>query len=419
MTDPTNNSPLAESHRQPRTVAVVPCYNHGATVGRVVHDVKQYLRDIIVVNDGSTDNTAEVLRSEEGVTLIDFPANRGKGEALKAAFARARELGYSHAITIDADGQHLAQDIPLFVDKIAASPDVLWIGSRDLQVGDVAQPGRSRFGRDFATFWFRFHTGKLVDDTQCGFRAYPLHAIADLKCPGSRYEYEIEVLVRAQWNGTQVRSIPIHLLYFAKEERVSHFRPLIDFSRIGRVNSRFSFIRILTPWETMGIPGTKWTEKAAHLLKRELTAHTSPKRAASSLAFGVFMGIFPIYGIQVVTALGLSFPLRLNRPLVGIGAGISTPPLLFGIAVVAVGIGSAVIPAHWTPVVQHALEAFLSYSGPLHELAKPVLDAVVKYGAAFVIGSVCLAVLAAPVTYLVSLPMFRRLAARRGEGVAS
>lgn len=218
---------------------VVPTYNNAGTLRRVVDDILCYCSDVIVVNDGSTDATAEILSSIKEITVVSFPANKGKGAALKAGFRKAVSMGFDYAITLDSDGQHYAKDIPQFVKTIVENPDSLVIGARDLSCVDIN--GKSSFANKFSNFWFKVQTGRKLEDTQTGFRAYPLKKLYGLSILTKRYEAELELLVFAAWNGVRIISIPIHVYYPPQSERVSHFRPGPDFTRISILNTILCF----------------------------------------------------------------------------------------------------------------------------------------------------------------------------------
>ena len=149
------------------------------------------------------------------------------------------ELGYSYAITIDSDGQHYPSDIPLFVRAIVENPGALIVGQRNLK--DVDINGKSAFANKFSNFWFTVQTGIKLKDTQTGYRAYPLKSINGINFLTNRYEAELELLVLLAWKGVKIVSIPISVYYPPQAERVSHFKPALDFTRISILNTILCF----------------------------------------------------------------------------------------------------------------------------------------------------------------------------------
>lgn len=222
---------------------IIPTYNNEKTICRVVEDVKHFTSDIIVVNDGSTDGTAALLSECNGITVVDYGRNRGKGYALKVGFSKARAMGYRYAITIDADGQHFASDIPSFVKALDAYPDSLIVGSRNLNADGM--PSGNTFANKFSNFWFRLQTGVSLPDTQTGFRLYPLEQMTHLWWMTSRYEAELELLVYAVWHGVKLLPIAISVYYPPAAERVTHFRPVYDFVRISLLNTVLCFLAVV------------------------------------------------------------------------------------------------------------------------------------------------------------------------------
>lgn len=214
---------------------IIPTYNNASTIERVVESVWAYCEDIIVVNDGCTDATAKILRANpHHVTCVSYPQNRGKGHALVEGFKAAMKWGYTHAITIDADGQHFASDIPAFIEEMKAHPEALIVGNRNLNEENM--PRGNTFANKFSNFWFRLQTGIALSDTQSGYRLYPLRQLHGLGLITSRYEAELELLVMAAWRGTPIVSTPVKVYYPPAEERVTHFRPIYDFTRISLLN---------------------------------------------------------------------------------------------------------------------------------------------------------------------------------------
>jgi glycosyltransferase involved in cell wall biosynthesis len=305
---------------------LIPTYNNAATLSQVIGDVKKYTSQIIAVNDGSTDATAVILSSVPQIQIISYPKNKGKGYALKKGFALAKEKGYEYAITIDSDGQHSAYDLPAFADKLKEEPEAIIIGSRNMEKEGI--PGKSSFGMKFSNFWFWVETGIRHPDTQSGFRLYPLKFINPKKLLTGKFEFEIEIIVKLAWKGVKVTSVPVDVHYQKKEERVSHFRPFIDFTRISILNT------FLVLWAFLWIKPRNITRQ---ILSKSLKQHfreqiSDPKfsnmNLAISIAFGVFMGIVPIWGYQMLTAIFLAHVLKLNKVLVVISANISIPPMI-------------------------------------------------------------------------------------------
>ena len=230
---------------------IIPTYNNARTLQAVIDGVLQYVGDVIVVNDGATDETSNILASNSVVTVIEYHPNQGKGYALKKGFKCAVGKGFQYAITIDSDGQHMASDIGLFLDKIQQYPDSLIVGSRLLRQENM--PGGNTFANKFSNFWYRLQTGINLPDTQSGFRLYPLHKISRMHFITNRYESELEMLVRAAWKGINIISVPISVYYLPREERVSHFRPFIDFFRISILNTFLTIIALVVIYPAKGI----------------------------------------------------------------------------------------------------------------------------------------------------------------------
>ena len=220
---------------------LIPTYNNDKTLRRVIDGVLAYTNHVFVINDGSTDTTSAILESyEKQISVVTIPINKGKGNALQVGFRKAKESGYDFAITIDSDGQHFPHDIPNFVMKLEENQPVLLIGSRQMEQDGI--PKKSSFGNKFSNFWFWFETGIKLDDTQSGYRLYPLNFLPN-KFWTNKFEFEIEVIVRSAWKGINVVNIPIDILY-DPNERVSHFRPFKDFTRISILNTFLVFLTI-------------------------------------------------------------------------------------------------------------------------------------------------------------------------------
>jgi glycosyltransferase involved in cell wall biosynthesis len=199
---------------------------------------------VIVVDDGSTDATHDRIKHIEGIRILRHRSNRGKGAALLTGFAVAAKL-CDWAITLDADGQHHPEDAQRLIDAIPEAERPIIIGKRDGMLGaDV--PWTSRFGREFSNFWVRMSGGPAVADSQSGFRAYPLPECLHLGVSARRFQFEVEVLVKAAWSQMPVTEVPVRVSYRPGARRISHFHPFFDFLRNTGLFSRLITYRILT-----------------------------------------------------------------------------------------------------------------------------------------------------------------------------
>ena len=214
---------------------VIPTFNNAPVLSNVIASVLPYCHHILVVNDGSTDATSTILQSFlPHISVISYPHNRGKGYALRQGLLWARLHHFDAVLTLDSDGQHLASDIPLLVQCYQSHPHAFIMGSRSFSVANI--PAQNTFANKFSNFWFRLQTGVSLSDTQSGFRIYPLAVMKRMLPHSHRYEAELELLVRMAWRNISINEAPIHVYYPPSNERISHFRPTIDFLRISLLN---------------------------------------------------------------------------------------------------------------------------------------------------------------------------------------
>lgn len=231
---------------------IIPTYNNEKTIENVIQSVMNYCVDIIVVNDGAKDSTYDILKTfGNSIKTIEYDENKGKGYALKKGFSEAKKRGFQYAITIDSDGQHLASDIPKFLNVIENHPNSLIMGCRFFT--DPKIPKGSTFANKFSNFWFTVQTGKKLMDTQTGYRLYPLKKMNKMHTVTNRYEAELELLVRCAWRKIKIYSVIIDVYYPPQNERVSHFRPKKDFFRISLLNTVLCFVAILYGYPSMFI----------------------------------------------------------------------------------------------------------------------------------------------------------------------
>lgn len=324
-------------------VVLAPSYNNGGTVAQVLEDVARHGLPIIVVNDGSTDATAEALAgfrrqfAFQRVQVLRHGRNRGKAAALWTGFAAARAAGYTHALTIDTDGQHDAAFIPALLDASRQSPEALVIGVRDDSHPDY--PARSRLGRRLSNLFVRLECGLRVSDSQCGLRVYPLELLRAARGRGGRFEYETEIITRTGWAGGRIVQVPISTIYLAPGRRVSHYRPWRDSLRGVALHVRL-LGRAMLP-----LPHRKLPSHGASLERgfwpREFLKWLNPLRAwrevrhgqigrtelAAALSVGVFIASLPTYPFQTVLSIYVARRLHLNPLAAVAGSTVSTPPL--------------------------------------------------------------------------------------------
>lgn len=230
--------------------AVIPTYQNAKTLLKVVADVHRVVDTVFVVDDGSNDGTAALLGKATGnerpEKVLTHPKNCGKGAALKTGLTYARQQGFRYAVTVDADGQHRADDIPALLKAVEEEPDALAIGSRGLQHENM--PAKSTFANRFSNFWFALQTLQRLPDTQSGLRVYPLRRLHGLRWMSARYEAELTLLVFSAWAGVKLLPVPVSVYYPPRDQRVTHFRPGRDFTRISVLNTLLCFLMVVYGW---------------------------------------------------------------------------------------------------------------------------------------------------------------------------
>ncbi len=245
----TPQAHIARRMRALKCAVLIPTYNNERTIARVIEEVRPYCDDLFVVNDGSTDRTTEIVNAVEDITVLGYASNRGKGYALRLGIRELAARGFRYLISIDADGQHYAADLEHFVESAEQEPDRLLIGARCLTAENM--PSKNTFANKFSNFWYKFETGHTLSDTQSGFRMYPLEKLGRMHFFTNRYEFEVEVIVRAAWRGIKVDNIPVRVYYPPQNERVSHFRLGKDFTRISILNTCLVLWALSVAWGVM------------------------------------------------------------------------------------------------------------------------------------------------------------------------
>jgi uncharacterized protein (DUF2062 family) len=300
-------------------VAVVPCFNHGKTVAAVITGLRHQGAPVIMVDDGSTDDSAaEATRA--GATVHQRAENGGKAAALADGLRLAEAAGYSHMLSVDADGQHPIEAVPDLVAASTNQPDAIILGARVMPHA----PRASRLGRWLSNLSARILTGAAMGDTQTGLRIYQVQHCRKLPVQAGRYAFEPEILVRASWAGMPVVPVPVPVIY--PPDRVSHFQGMRDNLHAVGTFLRL-FLRALTPIPHVRVmPRRPWWRVL-------FTEGLSPGQLGASAGLGAAMGVAPIYGAQTIVALFLAWRLRLHMPTVLAATNISFGPLsLFWIA---------------------------------------------------------------------------------------
>ncbi len=220
--------------------ALIPVYNNTNTVADIVKRCRSVIEpDILVVADGPTDGS-EKQAYDAGAEVLFLKENQGKGQAIRHGLNEALEKGYTHAIVLDADGQHLPEEIPKLVNAIWDFPERLWVGVRHMSQQNL--PKLSRKGRSISNFWATLNGWQLCRDAQSGFRAYPIEETLALGCKESGFPFEMEVLIKASWAGMKIGHIDIDVFYPKnQEDRISHFDPRLD-------NWRFTWLSFRMFW---------------------------------------------------------------------------------------------------------------------------------------------------------------------------
>lgn len=229
-----------------RPCGLVPTYDNPATVRGVVTRLRAHLDDVLVVDDGSGPEAREVLEAiaREGVARVHHRAhNGGKGAAVKTGLALARDLGFSHALQVDADGQHDLDDVPRLLDAARGRPEALVLGA---PVFDESAPRSRMRARRITIFWTNFEAGAgVITDPMCGFRVYPVEAALAAGARGDTMDFDPEIAVKMVWRGAPVVNVPTRVRYVPRAEGgVSHFRLVRDNALISWMHTRLSLARI-------------------------------------------------------------------------------------------------------------------------------------------------------------------------------
>ena len=319
-----------------RIAVVIPLYNNPDTVLDVAVACRRQLPDVIVVDDASTKlppSFAETLDTN-GIRCLRHAKNRGYGAAVMTGIAELHRLGFDYAITLDADGQHSPSEIPAFVELLERDcqyNDTIVVGIRDFTSPDI--PKSSRFGRDFSNFWVKLESGVACEDTQSGFRAYPVAPMMKMRCISTRYTFAVESLVRGFWGGVELRELPVRVTYQPEGKYVSHFRPFWDNVRFSLLHT-WLMTRRLLPWPMKRLVPKPSTPKIPNpfrhplqFLRYLLRENSTPQLLAVSAGVSTFLAVLPLFSCHILVILYVCVCLRLNKAMALAIQNLYMPPL--------------------------------------------------------------------------------------------
>lgn len=292
---------------------VLPVYNNAATVGDVIRRILQQTKNLLVVDDGSTDMDLPALCRSLNVECVRHEVNRGKGAALRTAIQILKDREYDYMIALDADGQHYPEDIPSFL-PLMEQEGALIVGCRDFNDPNV--PDSSRFGRKLSNFWMKLETGITVDDCQSGYRAYPLKYVVQLPCITDHYNFETEILTRAAWANLPLVNHPVRSYYPPREERVSHFHPWRDNFRISLIHAHLVGLRLLPFPKKKLIKPEKFDFsifKPRKFIRYLLQENATPEGLAAAAFAGTLFAVLPLIGCHSIVILYVAAKLHLNK----------------------------------------------------------------------------------------------------------
>lgn len=367
--------------RKPAICVVIPAPEGVGDPADMAREVQRHC-PVIIVGPGQLIEPVDEGRQKDSVIHVPLPAGSTRESALRQGLAKACEMEFSHAVTMNWK-VHAPGDVPLLLDAVGSDPEAVWIGVG--HGGLRPQAGiTTRVALACHRLAFRINTDISLSNPSSTFRAYPLHYGEFITRNLARKSNEHELLIDAAWSGIPLRELTV---------RTS------DVST--RTAGRSLLGDILLPLRLFVGPGKSRAQKITALVRHELRAHATPRRAAASLAAGVFIGFLPIYGFQVMILMGLSFLFRINRPLALLGVCVTSPPLVPIVAAAALGIGRLVLCLPFVNICSSCTDSILLQSA-----------------VAFALGSAVLALVGAPAAYLVAWPLFAKLLTARRQSAA-
>ena len=420
--DQTDDAPGASCFRP---VVIAPTYNNAPTLLGVLERLERVGVPMIVVNDGASDSTADLLAAWSArdhavsVEVLTLPENRGKAAAMRAGFVHARQAGYTHAATMDTDGQLAPEEIPAMLDAASAVPEALVLGRRSEHTPGLPKSNLTGWYTSSLGLWLE--TGVVVRDSQCGLRVYPLRLFDVVRCRTGRFGFEAEIIARAVWAGCPIVDVPVTCVYPPRAKRVSHFRPVRDGVK-GFFMHWALAIQRLVPWwhvpvattarravatqesatDTVGIsppyrrrvPARGWASwrqwlSPAALWRQARSSRLEQLFVGAAVGHGAFLACLPM-GLWILPAM-LYGSKRLHHHLLAamLGAGLAVGPVGRVLAKASVTIGYVMThlsPPDFsaaTPGVDSVATVFCAF--PVSWLIGGVLLGTVLHWAAIVV----------------------------------
>lgn len=314
---------------------------------------------------------------------------QSRGDSLRELISLTKANTCTHLLTVDMQDLLYLDDLPTFFTSVYSGDSAIYVASRSRK-GPFFSRILLYFRRYFNNMWVRFYTGADISDASSTLRLYPIHEIASLDIKAKGYEVEQEILLKASWNGVKIKSFAVNECTIPKCNQRRGFQYN---TKLTLIWIKAFFHRFVSPFSGAPVPGNTFFEKVRNLVTHELRSNTTAHKAAISVALGVYFGLLPIHGFQLVALLFIATKFRCNRPLAFLGVNISIPPLLPFVFYFSIKVGSLVTGSGATvSIADHNL-----------------LEKSMVYGVDFVIGSLLLAHSLAILTYLVLLPLFSKI----------
>ncbi len=291
---------------------VIPVYNNGERALDIIRRARQQVPDVLVIDDGSTDQDLTAIFSGTDIRVIRHEMNRGKGAALKTAIRDLAERDVDYMITLDADGHHFPEDIPRLFSCIQQNDYTIAIGSRDFIIPEDT-PVRGRFGRKVANLFFRIETGLNLSDVKSGFRAYPVRYVSKLNVRSNRFGFDAEILVRAAWANLEIQNRRTRFMPSAGDTRFRKFNDKL----LCAVVDLWMFLHCLLPYPKKALrPRPKFDLsmlRPKNFFAVITRVKASPGDLAAAAFAGAYCGVLPLFGLHTPVVLYFATAFRLNK----------------------------------------------------------------------------------------------------------